>query len=163
MLSPVLHHTLPLILFIQKKDGPLRICVDYRALNKLTVKNKYSLPRIDDLLDQLQGSKVCSSLDLTSGYRQIWIRPEDVPKTAFSTPFGHFEFKVLSFGLTIAPASYHYEKPFEVIADACDFGLSAALLQEDRPVAFLCRQFNAAERKYTVGGQELLAVVYAMR
>ena len=77
------------ILFIQKKDGTLRMCVDYRALNKLTVKNKYPLPRIDDLLDQLQGSKVFSLLDLTSGYHQIRITPEDVPKTAFTTPFGH--------------------------------------------------------------------------
>ena len=78
------------------------MCVDYRALNKLTVKNKYPLPRIDDLLDQLQGS----SLDLTSGYYQTQISPEDVPKTAFSTPFGHYEFKVLSFGLTNAPATF---------------------------------------------------------
>ncbi len=94
------------ILFIQKKDDTLRMCVDYRALNKLTVNNKYPLPRIDDLLDQLQGSKVFSSLDLTSGYHPIRISPEDVPKTAFSTPFGHYEFKVLSLGLTNAPATF---------------------------------------------------------
>ena len=303
------------ILFIQKKDGTLRMCVDYRALNKLTVKNKYPLPRIDDLLDQLQGSKVFSSLDLTSGYHQIRLSPEDVLKTAFST-----QFKVLSFGLTSAPATFQavmndifrpyigkfglvylndilvfskspeehaehlrlvlqhlrehelyakrakcafnqpelefmghvvgsegikvdpkktavvrdwavpqnlselrsflgltnyfrrfvqgyanlvgsltnllrkdapfvwsadcqaafdgvklalttapvlvmsdYDKPFELIADACGFGIGAALLQEGRPVAFLCRKFSAAERNYGVGGQELLAVVHAMR
>ncbi len=308
------------ILFIQKKDGSLRMCVDYRTLNKLTVKNKYPLPRVDDLLDQLQGSRVFSSLDLTSGYHQIRISPEDVPKTAFSTPFGHYEFKVLSFGLTNAPATFQavmndifrpyigkfvlvylddilvfskspeehvqhlqlvlqrlrdhdlyaksakcsfnqpeleflghvvgsdgikvdpkktavvrdwavpqniselrsflgltnyfrrfvqgyanlvgsltnllrkdvpfvwsadcqaafdgvklalttapvlvmpdYEKPFELIADACGFGVGAALLQQGRPIAFLCRQFNAAERNYGVGEQELLAVVHAMR
>ena len=94
------------ILFIQKKDSTLPMCVDYRAPNKLTVKNKYPVPRTVDLLDQLQGSRVFSSLDLTNGYHQIRITPEDVLKTAFSTPFGHYEFKVLSFGLTNAPATF---------------------------------------------------------
>ena len=84
----------------------LCMCVEYRALNKLTVKNKYSLPRIDDLLDLLQGSKVFPSLALTSGYHQLRVWPEDGLKTAISTPFGHYEFKVLSFGLTNAPAIF---------------------------------------------------------
>ncbi|GJV06069.1 putative reverse transcriptase domain-containing protein [Tanacetum coccineum] len=94
------------VLFVKKKDGSFRMCIDYRELIKLMVKNRYSLPRIDDLFDQLQGSSVYSNIDLRSGYHQLRVREEDITKTAFRTRYGHYEFQVMPFGLTNAPAVF---------------------------------------------------------
>ncbi|GKB19800.1 putative reverse transcriptase domain-containing protein [Tanacetum coccineum] len=94
------------VLFIKKKDGSFRMCIDYRELNKLTVKNHYPLPRIDDLFDQLQGSSVYSKIDLRSGNHQLRVQGEDIPKTTFRTRYGHYEFQVMSFGWTNTPAIF---------------------------------------------------------
>jgi hypothetical protein len=95
-------------IFVKKNDQTLRMCVDYRPLNEVTIKNKYPLPRIDILFDQLTGAQVFSKIDLRSGYHQIRIRPEDIPKTAFTTRYGLFKYLVMSFGLTNAPAHFTY-------------------------------------------------------
>jgi hypothetical protein len=93
------------VLFVQKKDGSQRMCVDYRSLNDVTVKNKYPLPRIEDLFNRMRGARVFSKIDLRSGYHQMKIRPSDIPKTDFSTRYGLYECIFMSFGLTNAPAT----------------------------------------------------------
>ena len=83
------------MIFVDKKDGIQRMCVNYRSLNEVTIKNKYPLPKIEDLFDQLRGAKVFSKIDLRLGYHQLWIRPSDIPKTAFTTRYGLYEYTVM--------------------------------------------------------------------
>ncbi|GJZ89050.1 putative reverse transcriptase domain-containing protein [Tanacetum coccineum] len=106
------------VLFVKKKDGSFQMCIEYRELNKLTVKNCYSLPKIDDLFDQLQGSNVYSKIDLRSGYHQLQVREGDISKTAFKTRYGHYEFHVMPFGMTNAPAEKkEHEEHLKVILE----------------------------------------------
>jgi hypothetical protein len=94
------------VLFVEKKDGTKRMCIDNRTLNSMTIKNKYPLPRIEDLLDRLKKAKFFSKIDMRSGYHQMKIREQDIPKTAFTTRYGLYEFVVISFGMTNAPAYF---------------------------------------------------------
>ena len=94
------------VLFAKKKDKTLRLCIDYRQLNRVTIKNRYPLPKIDDLFDQLRGARVYSKIDLRAGYHQLRVRQTYSPKIVFRTHYGHFEFTVMPFGLTNVPAAF---------------------------------------------------------
>nr|GEX42663.1 putative reverse transcriptase domain-containing protein [Tanacetum cinerariifolium] len=165
------------VLFVKKKDGSFRMCIDYRELNKLIVKNRYPLPRIDDLFDQLQGSSIYSKIDLRSGYHQLRVREEDIPKTAFRTRYGLYEFQVMSFGLTNVPAIFmdlmnRVCKPYMdkfVIIFIDDILIYSKNEQEhgehlkEKVISYASRQLKIHEKNYTTHDLELGAVVFALK
>eukprot|EP00887_Chlorella_sp_A99_P003533 scaffold7.g3533.t1 len=181
------------VFFVKKKTGGFRLVVDYRDLNQITIPTRFPLPKIDELPDRLRGATVFSKLDLTSGFNQMLIEPEDVPKTAFRTRFGHYETLVLPFGLSGGPGTFQslmntqaaFEAlhaalasapvlkqadpalPFIVHTDASDVAVGAVLMQQFptvfHPVAFLSRAHKGAEVRYDVRHKEMLAVLTALR
>ncbi|XP_075518281.1 uncharacterized protein LOC142552391 [Primulina tabacum] len=170
------------VLFVKKKDGSLRLCIDYRELNKVTVKNKYTLPRIDDLFDQFQGAVVFSKIDIRSGYHQLKVKNEDIPKTAFRTnsiaigltrkatkfewtiecqrAYQALKDKLTSAPVLVLPCGI---EDFVVYTDASKQGLGAVLMQREKVIAYASRQLKEYERNYTTHDLELAAVVFALK
>ncbi|GJZ42470.1 putative reverse transcriptase domain-containing protein [Tanacetum coccineum] len=165
------------VLFVKKKDKSFQMCIDYRELNKLTVKNCYPLPRIDDLFDQLQGSSVYSKIDLRSGYHQLRVRKEDILKTSFRTRYGYYEFKVQllghmidSQGIHVDPAKIKSIKDWaspKTTTEIRQFlgltGLGDVLMQREKVIAYASRQLKIHEKNYTTHDLELGAVVFALK
>nr|GEX11182.1 putative reverse transcriptase domain-containing protein [Tanacetum cinerariifolium] len=160
------------VLFVKKKDRSMWICIDYRELNKLTIKNQYLLSRIDDLFDQLQGSSAYSKINLRSGYHQLRVREEDIPKMAFRTRYGHYKSQVMPFGLTNAPTKLcsapilalpKGSENFVVYCDSSHKGLGAVLMQKERIIAYTSCKLKIHENNYTIHDFELGAVVFALK
>jgi hypothetical protein len=175
------------VLFMEKKDGTRRMCIDYQALNEVTIKNKYPLPRIEDMFDQLRGASMFSKIDLRSGYHQLRIRPSDIPKTTFIEGFSKIAkpmtallgnkaefrwtqkcqeaFDALKEKLTTTPVLVlpDVHKPFLVYCDACYTGLGCVLMQEGRVVAYSSRQLKVHEKNYPIHDLELAAVVHVLK
>ncbi|GJR86893.1 putative reverse transcriptase domain-containing protein [Tanacetum coccineum] len=174
------------VLFVKKKDGSFRMCIDYRELNKLTVKNRYPLPRIDDLFDQLQGSSVYSKIDLRSGYHQLRVREEDIPKTAFRTRYGHYEFQVMpfvdkctavfmdldesvckpsldKFMIVFIDDDLIYTKEHkehkEHLKQILELHKKESCMQREKVISYASRQLKIHEKNYTTHDLELGAVV----
>nr|GEV31922.1 putative reverse transcriptase domain-containing protein [Tanacetum cinerariifolium] len=145
-----------LVLFVKKKDGSFRMCIDYQELNKLTIKNRYPLPRIDDLLDQLQGSSVYSKIDLRSCYHQLRVRDEDIPKTVSEQ-----DTDTMNFNSNLALPEGNDD--FVVYCDASHQGLGAVLMQREKVIAYASRQLKPHEENYTTHDLELGAVVFALK
>ncbi|GJV45948.1 putative reverse transcriptase domain-containing protein [Tanacetum coccineum] len=153
------------ILFVKKKDGSFRMCIEYRELNKLTVKNRYPLPRIDDLFDQLQGLSVYSKIKLRSGYHQLRVRNEDIPKKAFRTRYGHYNEEEHAEHLKLILELLKKEEfeNFVVYYDASCKGLGMILMQKEKVIAYASRQLKIHEKNYTTHDLELRAVVFALK
>ncbi|KAL4568842.1 hypothetical protein LXL04_024459 [Taraxacum kok-saghyz] len=160
------------VILVKKKDGSWRFCVDYRALNRATVLDKFPIPVIDELLDELHGAVIFSKLDLRSGYHQIQVKTEDVPKTAFRTHDGHYEFKLQSretresldnrFKIVAGTAMPNFSKTFVVETDASGYGLGAVLSQDSRPVAYYSCVLGTRACLKSIYEKELMAIVKAV-
>nr|GEU89973.1 putative reverse transcriptase domain-containing protein [Tanacetum cinerariifolium] len=169
---------LPPVMFVKKKDGSFRMCIDYRELNKLRVKNRYPLPRIDDLFNQLQGLSVYSKIDLRLGYHQLRVREQDFSKIAFKTRYGHYEFQVIPFGLTNAHAVFMdlmnrvcspYLDKFVIvfIDDILIYSKNEKEhkehLKREKLIAYASRQLKVHEQNYTTHDLELGSVVFTLK